>query len=134
MDESRFGLRIDLKRRWCPRGVRPPWVVEDRYQWVWLYAAVEPMMGRAVFCCLPEVTKGWFARFLAELSREVGDGSAVVVLDNAGSHRAAVSWPASLTPLPPYSPELTPAKQIFRVLRPGWSTRTLPPWRRWRQP
>jgi hypothetical protein len=49
MDEARFGLKSWHRRRWCPRGIRPPWVVEDRYEWLWLYAAVEPRTtGR---CC-----------------------------------------------------------------------------------
>jgi len=31
-DEGRFGLRVGLRKRWCPRGVRPPWLVHDRYE------------------------------------------------------------------------------------------------------
>lgn len=42
-----------------------------------------------------------------------------LVLDGAGSHRAAIAWPAHVAPLPlpPYSPELNPAEQVFRCLR-----------------
>ncbi len=25
-DEGRFGLKVWLRRRWCPYGERPPWV------------------------------------------------------------------------------------------------------------
>lgn len=119
VDEARFGLRIALRRRWCPRGVRPPWLVDDQYKWLWLYTAVEPSTGRSFFLYLPGVTKEWFALFLAELSHEVGSQRATVVLDNASSHRAHIPWPAQLTPLPlpSYSPELNPAEQVFRVLR-----------------
>ena len=46
LDEGRFGLRVWLRRRWCPRGARPPWVVEDRYEWTWLYAALPTLTGR----------------------------------------------------------------------------------------
>ena len=118
-DEARFGLRIDLRRRWCPCGVRPPWVVDDQYEWLWLYAAVEPTTGRSLFLFLPGVSKEWFAGFLDALNTEVGAGRATLVLDGAGSHRADIPWPARLTPLPlpSYSPELNPAEQIFRVLR-----------------
>jgi transposase len=35
-DEGRFGLRVGLRKRWCPGGVRPPWIVHDRYEWLWL--------------------------------------------------------------------------------------------------
>jgi len=42
LDEARFGLKSWHRRRWCPCGHRPPWVVQDRYEWFWLYAAVEP--------------------------------------------------------------------------------------------
>ena len=118
-DEARFGLRIQVRRRWCPCRVRPPWLVDDQYEWLWLYAAVEPATGRSLFLFLPGVSKEWFACFLAALSREVGEQRVGLVLDNSSSHRADMAWPAHLTPLPlpSYSPELNPAEQIFRVLR-----------------
>jgi transposase len=42
-----------------------------------------------------------------------------LVLDGSGSHRAALAWPGHVAPvpLPPYSPELNPAEQVFRALR-----------------
>jgi transposase len=65
------------------------------------------------------VDRAWFALFLREFAAEVGGRRAALVLDGAGSHRAAIPWPANLTPvpLPPYSPELNPAEQLFRALR-----------------
>lgn len=99
--------------------MRPPWLVADQYEWLWLYAAVEPATGRSFVLYLPGVTKEWFALFLTELSKEVGQERTAVVLDNASSHRAKIAWPPQLTPLPlpSYSPELNPAEQVFRVLR-----------------
>ena len=124
-DEGRFGLRVGLRKRWCPRGVRPPWLVHDRYEWLWLYAAVEPATGRSFFLLLPRLTKEWFARFLERFAQEVGDARVGLVLDGAGSHRADIPWPAQVVPLPlpRYSPELNPAEQIFRVLRPQLANR-----------
>lgn len=124
-DEGRFGLRVGLRKRWCPCGVRPPWVVHDRYEWLWLYAAVEPATGQAFFLLLPRVTKEWFQQFLATFAHEVGDAPVALVLDGSGSHRADIPWPANVVPLPlpRYSPELNPAEQVFRVLRPKLSNR-----------
>jgi putative transposase len=119
-DEGRFGLRVGLRKRWCPCGVRPPWLVHDRYEWLWLYAAVEPATGRCFFLLLPRVTKEWFGCFLAAFAQEVGGERVGLVLDGSGSHRADIPWPDTLVPLPlpRYSPELNPAEQVFRVLRP----------------
>ena len=41
------------------------------------------------------------------------------MLDGSGSHRAALACPSGVVPvpLPPSSPELNPAEQVFRVLR-----------------
>lgn len=124
-DEGRFGLRVGLRKRWCPRGVRPPWLVHDRYEWLWLYAAVEPATGQSLFLLLPRVTKEWFGRFLATFAQEVGGERVGLVLDGSGAHRAAIPWPAQVVPLPlpRYSPELNPAEQIFRVLRPKLANR-----------
>jgi hypothetical protein len=44
-DEGRFGLITWLRRSFCPLGERPPWIVQDEYEWFWLYAAVEPCAG-----------------------------------------------------------------------------------------
>jgi hypothetical protein len=31
-DEARFGLNTCFKRSWCPKGVRPPWNAEEKYE------------------------------------------------------------------------------------------------------
>ena len=124
-DEGRFGLRVGLRTRWCPVGVRPPWLVHDRSEWLWLYAAVEPATGQSLFLLLPRVTKAWFATFLAVFGQETRGERVGLVLDGSGSHRADISWPEHLVPLPlpRYSPELNPAEQLFRVLRPTLANR-----------
>jgi transposase len=124
-DEGRFGLRVGLRKRWCPCGVRPPWIVHDRYEWLWLYAAVEPATGQSLFLLLPRVTKEWFARFLEAFGAATAGERVGLVLDGSGAHRADIPWPEHLVPLPlpRYSPELNPAEQVFRVLRPKLSNR-----------
>ncbi len=57
---------------------------------------------------------------MQHLRHELGEGPIGVVLDSSGSHRSGeVSWPQDMHPLylPPYSPELNPAEQVFRHLR-----------------
>ena len=124
-DEGRFGLRVGLRTRWCPVGVRPPWIVHDRSEWRWLYAAVEPATGQSLFLLLPRVTKAWFQRFLAVFGQQTAGERVGLVLDGAGSHRAAIPWPQHVVPLPlpRSSPELNPAEQVFRVLRPKLANR-----------
>ena len=124
-DEGRFGLRVGLRKRWCPCGVRPPWIVHDRSEWLWLYAAVEPATGQSVFLLLPRVTKEWFAQFLEAFGQETTGARVGLVLDGSGAHRADIPWPEHVVPLPlpRYSPELNPAEQIFRVLRPKLANR-----------
>lgn len=120
MDEARFGLKSGHRRRWCPRGVRPPWVVEDRYEWLWLYAAVEPCSGKSFFLLLPCLDSQCFTLFLKRFRQHFRSRSLGLVLDNSPSHTSGqVSWPAGVTPLrlPPYSPELSPAERFFEELR-----------------
>ena len=119
-DEGRFGLKLWFRKRWCPRGVRPPWVVEDRYEWRWLYAAVEPVSGASFFLLLPSVDTACTQAFADACGRHVAGERVGVVLDGSGSHGAkTVRWPEHVVrlPLPPYSPELNPAEMIFRHLR-----------------
>jgi transposase len=120
MDEGRFGLKVWFRRRWCPRGVRPPWLVEDVYEWVWVYVAVEPVSGASVVLYLPGVDTACLQLFLDVFAQEVADRRVGLVLDGSGAHHATqLRWPDGIVPLwlPPYSPELNPAEQVFRHLR-----------------
>ena len=117
LDEGRFGLKTWFRRRWCPRGVRPPWVVEEKYVWLWLYAAVEPTTGNAFFLLLPDTSGDCFQLFLEHIQQELKGEEAKIVLDNAPGHVSQqVQWPQQMAPyyLPAYSPELNPAEQVFR--------------------
>jgi transposase len=120
-------LRVGLRKRWCPAGIRPPWLVHDRSAWRWRYAAVEPATGRSFFLLLPRVTKAWFAAFLAAFAREVAGERVGLVLDGSGAHRADLPWPEHVVPLPlpRYRPARNPAEQVFRVLRPRLANRIL---------
>jgi transposase len=100
--------------------------VQDEYEWLWLYAAVEPTTGTGVFLLLPNVDGDCLQLFLRHLRHELGKGPLGIVLDSSGSHHSGqVSWPRGMHPLylPRYSPELNPAEQIFRHLRKTLSNR-----------
>jgi hypothetical protein len=119
-DEGRFGLKVWFRRRWCPYRVRPPWIVEDHYEWCWLYAAIEPATGDSFWLLMPGVDSDCLGAFLAAFAHHIGDQRVGLVLDGSGSHRGqAVAWPDGIVPLrlPPYSPELNPVELIFRSLR-----------------
>jgi hypothetical protein len=119
-DEGRFGLKLWFRRRWCTFGHRPPWIVDDRYEWIWVYVAVTPKTGECCCLLLPSVDTLCLNLFLATLCEEWPDERIGVVLDGSGSHRSEkVAWPRGIVPLPlpPYSPELNPAEQVFRHLR-----------------
>lgn len=125
-DEARFGLKVWHRRRWCPKGVRPPYLVEDRYEWLWLYAAVDPVTGESFFLFLPWIDGNCLEIFLREFHKQFADHKIALVLDNCPSHKSQqVHWPDSVhpVPLPPYSPELNPAEKIFWHIRERLSNR-----------
>jgi transposase len=114
LDEARFGLTGKHRRRWCPSGKRPPWEHEDRYQGLWLYAAVEPASGDSFVLFLPRTDGACRESFLSAFRHAVPEPTVGLVLDNSGSHgKARVDWPKGITKLsrPPYSPELNPAER-----------------------
>ena len=121
MDEARFGQQGTLTRVWARRGSRPSAVRQTRYEWVYLYAAVEPATGASAALVAPNVDTGTFNQFLRILSAEVGPGEhAVLILDRAGWHKSrALRVPDNVTCLllPPCSPELNPVENLWHYLR-----------------
>lgn len=113
-------MKVWFRRRWCTFGHRPPWIVNDRYEWVWVYIAITPQSGECCCLLLPHVDTTCLDLFLAAVRKEWSEERIGVVLDGSGSHRSEkVVWPEGIVPLPlpPYSPELNPAEQCFRHLR-----------------
>lgn len=101
------------------KGRRPNWVGQQRYQWCYLYGAIEPLRGKSLFWLLPDLTKESVS-FFVEQFREAVQGKVALVWDRAGAHRAMQQeMPEGITPvgLPAYSPELNPVEPVWRALR-----------------
>src|SRR5215203_2062405 len=132
MDEARVGQKGRLCHRWWLRGRRPPGRCDRRFEWAYIFAAVEPATGANVALILPEATTATMSLFLAEFAAELPeDVHAVLVLDGAGWHGArALAVPPNITllPLPPYSPELNPVERIWLYLRERFLSLCNHPW------
>lgn len=100
-------------------GYRPDWVGQQRYEWFYLYGAIEPLRGRSYFWLLPDLTSESVRFFVEELRQAVGQ-DLVLIWDGAGGHRAVHKqgvqgvWPVAL---PAASPQLNPVESVWRVLR-----------------
>jgi transposase len=121
MDEARFGQQGTITNVWAPIGSRPTAVRQTRYEWVYLYAAVEPASGQSAALLAPNVNTGTMNAFLKILDRErKPDEHFVLIMDQAGWHRSRqLKLPDGITALllPPYSPELNPTENLWHYLR-----------------
>jgi transposase len=116
-DESRFGLHTQSRRCWALRGQRVVRVREQRYEWEYVYGAVEVVEGLAQFRYVPSVSLALSGGFLQQIADSDPQAEHVVIWDQAGFHPrpGAAGLPARihLLPLPPYSPELNPVEGLW---------------------
>ena len=125
-DEARFGLINWHKRRYCPKGFRPPYVVRHSYKWTYLYAALDPTSGESLCLYLPGMDSLCLEAFLEELGRAYADYHLLVILDGAPSHTSgqiALPENVSFLRLPSYSPELNSVERWFQEFRRALSNR-----------
>ncbi|HEX8911921.1 MAG TPA: IS630 family transposase [Humisphaera sp.] len=120
-DEARVGQQGTLTTVWGETGSRPEAVRQTEYQWVYLYAAVNPATGASSAMLAPAVNADYMSEHLRMVGSQVAPGAhAVLVLDGAGWHVAkALRVPANVTllHLPPYSPKLNPVERVWAFLR-----------------
>lgn len=120
-DEARVGQKGRTCHRWWVKGQRPPGLCDQRFDWTYIFATVEPTSGAEFALVLPSVSTVTMALFLAEFAKTVPpDDHIVMVLDGAGWHGSkALALPDNITlvPLPPYSPESNPVERIWLYLR-----------------
>lgn len=121
MDEARFGQQGTLTRMWARTGSRPTAIKQTRYEWLHLFAAVEPASGASVALQAPYMNTDTMNVFLKMLAGELGPKDhAVLIMDQAGWHKAkALKVPKNIwiLYLPPYSPELNPVERVWAYLR-----------------
>ena len=116
-DELRLGLRGTTRRVWGRRGVKVRQRLRLRYEWRYLFAAVDARAGTLWWDWLDTMQAADLRPVIAALrERAVLDA---LVWDGAPSHAdaavRAVGLP--LVALPPYSPELNPAERLSEEVR-----------------
>lgn len=122
MDEHRYGLIPVVRKCWTLRGERPTAPYQTKYEWGYLYSALEVDGDNAAeFLCLPRVDLGMSRLFLEHLVARDPQAEHVVIQDQAGFHLNPElhEMPTSVhvIPLPPYSPELNPVEAIGDVIK-----------------
>jgi putative transposase len=123
VDEARYGRISDTRRCWAPPGVRPIVPAQVIREYVYAYVAVCPFTGHVDALILPCVDADAMSIFLEEIAVEHAEDRVVVIMDQAGWHRAnSLKIPENITItwLPPYSPELNPVEHIWEEIREKW--------------
>lgn len=119
-DEARFGRMSDPRSCWAPAPHRPVVNLALVREFCYEYAAVSPWDGCLDFMTAEKMNTENMTRFLLQVSAAHKDEFIIMVVDGASSHRCKelrVPENVTLIRLPPYSPELNPAEQIWNVLR-----------------
>lgn len=119
-DEGRFGRIGEVRRAWCPPGVRPQVAKQTVRESVYAYAAVAPELGQMTALVLPHANTQMMNLFLEQVSQEFTDYFIVMQVDQASWHRCdALVVPENIRLLlqPPYSPELNPTEHIWEEIR-----------------
>jgi hypothetical protein len=116
-DEMRLGLRGTTRRVWGRRGTKVRQRLQLKYEWRYLFAAVDGQAGRVWWNWVPSMKAEALWPTIAVIQEmDILDG---LVWDNAPSHRDddIADLDLALVGLPPYSPELNPAERLFEEIR-----------------
>lgn len=118
-DEAWWGLTTETGKVWA-RGPRPVLRVSGGRSWTPVMAAVEPATGQCHSLIAGRFDRRWFGYFLQQLAAAYPGERVILVVDNAGWHKARdLVVPANIVLwfLPPHSPELNPVERVWLWLR-----------------
>ncbi len=73
-DEARFGQQGTLTKVWAPKGSRPTAIKQTEYEWVYLFAAVNPVTGDSSAMLAPTVNTGYMNAHLRFISEQLLKG------------------------------------------------------------
>ncbi len=119
--EMRVGQKNGLVYQWARKATRPGQPADQRYENAYLFGAVCPARDIGAALAMPAADTEAMQKHLDEIARTVETGAhAIVLLDRAGWHTTdKLEIPKNLTllPIPPVSPELNAAENIWQYLR-----------------
>ena len=120
-DEARFGLKPCHRRAWVSRGVRAHKDNQCRYDWQYVWAALQIGGGGSEFLYTNKADTDVSAYFLNQIGQRDPMAVHVVIWDGAGFHPDNTDRrvPSNVVVLrqPPYSPELNPVERLWDMLR-----------------
>ncbi|MDR1297084.1 MAG: IS630 family transposase [Deltaproteobacteria bacterium] len=119
-DEARFGRLYYSQSCRAPYPNRPMVKTCIIREYRYAYASICPWNGKLDYTIAEKMDTKNMNVFLKLLKNKYRDKFVVMVLDGASSHGSKdtiLPKNFSLLKLPPYSPELNPAEQIWKVLR-----------------
>ena len=120
----RVGQKTHRTRVWAKTGTRPRQVADLRTGCAYLYGAICPERGTGAAMVMERADTQGMQLHLNEIGANIAPGAhAILVLDRAGWHTTAkLETPANITllPLPPRSPELNSAENVWGYLRQRW--------------
>lgn len=119
-DEAGFGRISEPTRCWAPLGIRPVVPSQRIREYVQLYGAAVPETGDTFFLILPRANTQCMNIYLHELSKSFSENVILLILDGASYHGSgALVVPNNIVLfyLPPATPEMNPAEQIWKEIR-----------------
>lgn len=119
-DEGRFGRISEPKPCWAPKGIRPVAPRQIVREYLYVYAAVCPELGKMTSLLLPYANTDMMNIFLKEVSEDFKGYFVVMLVDQAAWHQSKdlrVPENIRLVPQPAHSPELNPTEHVWEELR-----------------
>ena len=126
-DEARFGLQPSLRKAWVSRGVRAHKSSSCRYDWQYIWGALQIGGGGSEFLYTNRADGDVSAAFLKQISERDPYTIHIMIWDGASFHpqNTDARIPENVVVLrqPPYSPELNPVEKLWDMLRDGLCNR-----------
>jgi len=119
-DEGRFGRINQTRAAWSPPTLRPKAPRQIVRQYLYLFAAVCPSLGKMTALILPFANTEMMNIFLEHVAREFKEFFVLMLTDQAGWHTSnSLKIPENirLLPQPPHSPELNPAEHLWDEIK-----------------
>lgn len=121
MDESRMGLMPILRNIWSAKGQRPVIEVRPKYEWVYVFSAIEPTSGDNFSLICEGVCLEMMQYWLEEFSKSLKENEiCILTMDQAGWHtEKGLKIPENIIILhqPAYSPECNPTERLWTWIK-----------------